>query len=75
MEKKTPEKPGPRNMSQAIKTDPLPTLRAHCQRRSRAGKTRLPDELCEDFGYERKHAVKLLRDTAPAPCHRFRGGA
>lgn len=54
------------NMSQAIKTDLLPKLRARYERRSRAGKTRILDELCEDYGYERKYAIKLLRDRVPA---------
>jgi hypothetical protein len=55
------------NMSQALKTDLLPKLRSRYERRDRAGKTRMLDELCEDYGYERKYAIKLLRDTVPAP--------
>jgi hypothetical protein len=62
------------NMSQAIKTDVLPKLRARYERRSRAGKTRMLDELCEDYGYERKYAIKLLRDTVPAPSGRKHPG-
>ena len=58
------------NMSQAIKTDLLPKLRARYERRSREGKTRMLDELCEGYGYERKYAIKLLRDTVPAPSGR-----
>ena len=54
-------------MSQAIKTDLLPKLRSRYERRDRTGKTRMLDELCEDYGYERKYAIKLLRDTVPAP--------
>jgi hypothetical protein len=53
------------NMSQALKTDLLPKLRSRYERRDRAGKSRMLDELCEDHGYERKYAIKLLRDTVP----------
>ena len=42
------------NMSKHLKADLLPKLRARYERRGRAGKTRLLDELCEDYGYERK---------------------
>jgi hypothetical protein len=28
--------------------------------RGKEGKTRLLDEFCEHYGYERKHAIKLL---------------
>ena len=62
------------NMSQAIKTDLLPKLRARYERRGREGKTRLLDELCEDYGYERKYAIKLLGDTVPASSGRRHPG-
>jgi hypothetical protein len=62
------------NMSQAIKTDLLPKLRGRYERRDRTGKTRMLDELCEDYGYERKYAIKLLRNTVPAPSGRPRPG-
>jgi len=62
------------NMSQAIKTDLLPKLCARYERRNREGKTRMLDELCEDYGYERKYAIKLLRDTVPAPSGRKHPG-
>jgi len=55
------------NMTQAIKEDLLPKLRERYARRGRAGKTRMLDELCEDYGYERKYAIKLLGDAVPAP--------
>lgn len=58
------------NLSQALKTDLLPKLRSRYERRDRAGKTRRLDELCADHGYERKYAIKLLRDTGPAPSGR-----
>lgn len=62
------------NMSQDLKTDLLPKLRARYQRRNREGKTRMLDDLCEDYGYERKYAIKLLRDTMPAPSGRKHPG-
>ena len=58
------------NMSRIIKDDLLPKLQDRYARRQREGKTRMLDELCEDYGYERKYAIKLLRDTVPAPSGR-----
>ena len=52
-------------MKTNLKDDLLPKLRARYQRRSREGKTRMLDELCEDRDYERKYAIKLLRDSVP----------
>lgn len=45
-------------MSQAVKEDWLPKVRARYEKRGRAGKTRMLNELCEDHGYERKYAIK-----------------
>ena len=61
-------------MSANLKDDLLPKLRARYQQRGRAGKTRMLDELCEDHGYERKYAIKLLRDTVPARSGRAHPG-
>jgi hypothetical protein len=36
-------------------------------RRGREGKGRLLDEFCEQYHFERKYAIKLLGDAAPAP--------
>jgi len=33
--------------------------------RAKAGKSRLLDELCEQYGFSRKHAIKLLKQTLP----------
>jgi hypothetical protein len=52
-------------MSQAVKENWLPKVRARYEKRGRAGKTRMLDELCEDHGYERKYAIKLLNDSLP----------
>ena len=38
----------------------LPRLRQRYVGRGRQGRTRMIDELCEQFGYSRKHAIKLL---------------
>ena len=62
------------NMSRIIKDDLLPKLRDRYTRRNRDGKTRMLDELCEDYDYERKYAIKLLRDTVPAPSGRAHPG-
>ncbi len=70
----TPGKLVSMNLSMHLKADLLPQLRARYERRSRAGKTRMLDELCEDHSYERKYAIKLLRDTVPAPSGRAHPG-
>ncbi len=62
------------NMSKAIKEDLLPKLRERYGRRQREGKTRMLDELCEDYGYERKYAIKLLGNTTPLPSGRVHPG-
>ena len=51
------------NMSRDIKDDLLPKLQDSYARRNREGKTRMLDELSEDYGYERKYAINLLGDT------------
>ena len=48
------------NMSKELKRDWLPKLQERYGRRSREGKSRMLDELCEDYQYERKYAIKLL---------------
>ena len=62
------------NMSMDLKNDRLPKLRQRYQARKREGKTRMLDELCQDHGYERKYAIKLLGDTVPAPSGRAHPG-
>ena len=62
------------NMTGTIKEDPLPKLRERSARRQREGKTRMLDELCEDYGYERNYASKLLGDAVPAPSGRTHPG-
>jgi len=54
------------NMSQELKKTMLSKLQSRYGRRNREGKSRMLNELCEDYGYERKYAIKLLGDSLPA---------
>src|ERR1035438_1351552 len=62
------------NMSKELKKDCLPKLQGRYAQRSREGKSRMLDELCEDYKYERKYAIKLLRGGLPAPTGRVHPG-
>ncbi len=62
------------NMSQELKSEWLPKLQGRYERRSRAGKSGMLDELCEDYGYERKYAIKLLSGHLPPPSGRVHPG-
>jgi hypothetical protein len=62
------------NMSQELKTEWLPKLQARYGLRGREGKSRLLAELCEDYGYERKYAIKLLGGSLPGPSGRAHPG-
>src|SRR5260370_27226881 len=55
------------HMSNEMKAEWLPKFRIRYTRRNREGKSQMLDELCEDHGYERKYAIKLLNDTLPVP--------
>jgi hypothetical protein len=60
------------NMSKELKKDWLPKLQVRYSRRSREGKSRMIDELCDDHKYERKYAIKLLSGglaLAPGKVH------
>lgn len=61
-------------MSQELKEEWLPKLQARYQRRHREGKSRMLDELCEDYDYERKYAIKLLGGTVAVPGGRVHPG-
>lgn len=52
-------------MSQEMKENWLPKVQARYEKRSREGKTRMLNELCEDHGYERKYAIKLVNGSLP----------
>ncbi len=62
------------NMSKALKKDWLPKLQARYARRNREGKTQMLDELCHDYEYERKYAIKLLSGGLVAPAGRTHPG-
>ncbi len=47
-------------MSQKIREELLPRWRHLYANRGREGNSRLINELVEDIGYSRKHAIKLL---------------
>lgn len=47
-------------MSQKVREEMLPRLRQRYKERGKQGRGVLLDELCEQFGYSRKHAIKLL---------------
>jgi len=51
-------------MSQKVREEMLPRLRQRYAGRGREGRSRMIDELCEQFGYSRKHAIKLLNAKA-----------
>lgn len=62
------------NMSQELKREWLPKLQARYAQRNREGKSRMLDELCEDYGYDRKYAIKLLGGGLPQPSGRAHPG-
>lgn len=62
------------NMSKELKSDWLPKLLARYQQRNREGRSRMLDELCQDYDYERKYAIKLLRGGLPVPSGRAHPG-
>jgi len=51
-------------MSQKVREEMLPRLRQRYLNRGRQGRSRMIDEVCEQFGYSRKHAIKLLNAKA-----------
>jgi hypothetical protein len=55
------------NMSREIREDLLPRLRERYVGRGREGRSRMLEELCADYGYERKYAIKLLRGECRRP--------
>jgi len=62
------------NMSKELKNDWLPKLRIRYARRNHEGKIQMLNELCEDYHYERKYAIKLLRGNLPVPSGRAHPG-
>lgn len=47
-------------MSQKVREEMLPRMRQRYKQRGKQGRGVMLDELCEQFGYSRKHAIKLL---------------
>ena len=47
-------------MSQKLREELLPRLRQRYAHRGREGRSRMLDEVCEQWSYSRKHAIKLL---------------
>ena len=62
-------------MHTMTREEQLLRLRARYAGRGTEGKSRLLDELCEQFGYSRKHAIRLMRDRQPSSPRRRRGGS
>jgi hypothetical protein len=62
------------NMSKELKKEWLGKLRWRYAHRNREGKSQMLDELCEDYEYERKYAIKLLGDGLPSGCGRVHPG-
>lgn len=62
------------HMSQDMKSEWLPKAQARYLKRGREGKSRMLDEACEDHGYERKYAIKLLSGQLPPASGRPRPG-
>jgi hypothetical protein len=56
------------------RTEELNRRRERYEHRNRPGRTRMLDEFCEQYGYERKYAAKLLKDSLPEPRGTLRPG-
>ena len=60
------------------RNEQLERLRKRYQQRGPEGKSRILDELCEQYGYHRKHAIRLLngavepRKSPPGPEPQYR---
>lgn len=59
----------------SCRKEELERLQQRYEGRGKEGKTRMLDEFCEQYGYERKHAIKLLGDQLPKPTGQARAGA
>jgi len=56
------------------RTEALERLKQRYGQRGKEGKSRLLDEFCEHYGYERKYAIKLLRGGLPTAPPQSRPG-
>ena len=59
----------------SCRKEELERLQKRYAGRGKEGKTRLLDEFCEHYGYDRKHAIKLLADRLPQRTGEVRVGA
>lgn len=59
----------------SCRKEELERLQGRYEGRGKEGKTRMLDEFCEQYGYERKHAIKLLGDQLPKAKGGARAGA
>ena len=59
---------------ESCRKEELERLRQRYAGRGKEGKTRLLDEFCEHYRYERKHAIKLLGEGLPRPTGQIRSG-
>lgn len=68
-------------MKDVSREELLAGMRARYAARSREGKSRMLDEVCAEYGYTRKHAIKLLRNglakktgaKSPGPPPKYEG--
>ena len=58
-------------MSRMMSAELLPKWRERYERRGRQGRSRMLDEVCEQFGYSRKHAIKLHQHGRRLPLGLF----
>ncbi len=56
------------------RTEELNRWQKRYERRNREGRSRMLDEFCEQYGYERKYAIKLLGNELPAASGKERSG-
>ena len=61
-------------MSRGTCAELLPVLRERYERRGREARRGMLDDFCEQFGYSRKHAIKVLGAKLPAPSGRPKPG-
>ncbi len=59
----------------SCRQEELERLQRRYEGRGKEGKTRMLDEFCEQHGYERKHAIKLLGNQLPKAKGAARAGA
>jgi hypothetical protein len=55
------------NMKEMSRAEQLEKLRWRYEHRKAEGKSVILDELCEDYGYHRKHAIRLMNAPAVLP--------